>query len=84
MSKCKTCNEIAEWQRIIDTQPHSEWSDKAMCKVVIVGWLKNEPKKTLANKHNVVNGNIYTLAYCPTCGTKLSKRFLKKLLKEVE
>lgn len=83
MIKCKTCCDIAEWQNIIETNRRSEWSDKLMCCLKVVGWYKDENKKTLANSRSQITTKPYLLKYCPTCGNKLDKRHLKKLLKEV-
>jgi len=87
MKQCKTCIEIAEWQQVIidtyhqDPYRQSEWKEKIMCSLQIVTWLKKE--KAISKSRGKITTKPYLLKYCPTCGKKLDKRYLKKLLEEV-
>ena len=79
MTKCKTCLELAEWQNAFDTC--DEYFD---CKIHLNAKLNIKSKKLNFSKSHMIRTNFNVpVKFCPTCSTKLNKRYLRKLYKEM-
>lgn len=71
MTKCKTCLELAEWQNVFDSS-----KDYKSSRFVI---------KIKSNQRTEITTSqmFKSLRYCPNCATRLNKRYLRKLYKDM-